>query len=288
MGYLLLLLLTALPDAGVNPDAMSPGWALRLRPAGTLVGSYGLRLSGQGYVYDDPKFEARVAADGTVTFKDKHGSVGLSPLDWAKKGRAQPSPARDRDIKESPRRAPWLPPPEATQGPTREPEPTEICPRGSSCYTPIPMGQNMVAVTGSFDLTDEIQRALGHEPYAREKARFLSATFEFRMRMASEARQEEMKNALDFMPQHLETLWADTRYSARERRRILYQLWADTDSTPEGNRAAKMIELFVHRRLPCGSPDAFTSAELDDLRKAHPGRPFTFAEACAKASHSGR
>ena len=67
----LLLLLAATPDASPGRDAGIPLWAPQLRPDNILEGSYGLREWGEGYVYLDPKFEARIAPDGTVSFKDK-------------------------------------------------------------------------------------------------------------------------------------------------------------------------------------------------------------------------
>jgi hypothetical protein len=39
--------------------------------------------------------------------------------------------------------------------------------------------------------------------------------------------------------------------------------------TPEGERAATVIREFVRRRLPCGSPDSYTRAELDAFAKSH-------------------
>jgi len=78
-----------------------------------------------------------------------------------------------------------------------------------------------IEVSGGFDLTDEIMRGLGKDPYALDKARFLSATFEFRMKLAIAQRKLQMRKALDELPQVLDDLWADGRYSARERRRIL-------------------------------------------------------------------
>ena len=43
-----------------------------------------------------------------------------------------------------------------------------------------------------------------------------------------------MKSALEHLPERLDELWADQRYSPRERRRILYELWLETDQTPAG------------------------------------------------------
>jgi hypothetical protein len=282
----LLLLLAATSDASPGRDAGIPLWAPQLRPDNILEGSYGLRKWGEGYVYQDQKFEARVAPDGTVSFKDKH--VNTSPFassSWIGKTRAQQRqqqvlPERSGRDPEAYRRTPWIAP--------HEPRPTagdipqeEICPPSVSCSAlPTTTG---IEVSGGFDLTDEIMRGLGKDPHALDKARFLSATFEFRMKLAIAQRKRQMRKALDDLPQILDDLWADARYSPRERRRILYELWYEMDRTPEGDRAAKMIDVFIRRRLPCGGADGYTPGELDAFRKSHPDRPFSPGEACGRA-----
>ncbi|HEX7506100.1 MAG TPA: hypothetical protein VF550_04965 [Polyangia bacterium] len=282
----LLLLLAAPPDASPGRDAGIPAWAPQLRPDNTLEGSYGLRRWGEGYVYQDQKFEARVAPDGTVSFKDKHLNTSLfTPFSWIGKTRAQqrqqqPLPERTARDPVAYRHTPWVAPREPRPGPGGVPQ-EEICPPSSSCYAlPATMA---VEVRGGFDLTDEIVRALGQDPYALDKARFLSATFEFRMKLAIAQRKLQMRKALDDLPQALDDLWADGRYSPRERRRILYELWYETDRTPEGDRAAKMIDGFIRRRLPCASGDGYTPGEIEAFRKSHPDRPFSPGEACGRA-----
>jgi hypothetical protein len=278
-----LLLLAALaPDAGIAPDVGIPAWIPQLRPIDKLEGSYPLHQWGDGYVYQDSKFEARVAPDGTVSFKDKHGTVSLvTPWSWMSKLRGKPEPPLPERTAQDPaagRRAPWLPPPEQTQNPKRSMPQEEVCPPSSSCYSQ--STYSAIQVVGSFDLTDEIMRALGQDPYALDKARFLSATFEFRINLAIEARKLAMKKALDHLPGYLDELWADDRYSPRERRRILYELWYETDHTPDGGRAAKLMDAFIKRRLPCGAANGYTSGELEAFGRSHPERPFTPAEGC--------
>jgi hypothetical protein len=282
----LLVLVAVSPDAGVARDAAVPLWAPRLQAATTVEGSYGLRKWGRGYFYEDARFEARVAPDGTVTFKDKRFSVAADPP-WARntpRPESPPLPARSASDPTTARRAPWLPTPEPAQGGSRRQEPNEVCPPRSPCYVPPSLQSgSMISVSGGFDLTDEIMRSLGKDPHARDKARFLSATFEFRMKLAIEERKQQMREALDTFPQRLDELWADTRYSLRERRRILYELWIEMDNTPDGAKAGKMIELFIQRRLPCGATDGYTTGELDVFRARHPERPFTPAEGCKRA-----
>ena len=281
----LLLLLAATPDAGPRRDASIPLWAPQLRPDNSLEGSYGLRKWGEGYVYQDQKFEARVAPDGTVSFKDTHLNASLfTPFSWIGKTRAQ---QRQKALPERPgrdpvayRHTPWIAPHEPRSS-VRDVPQEEICPPSSSCHAlPMPMA---VEVSGSFDLTDELMGSLGKDPSALDKARFLSATFEFRMKLAIAQRKQQMRTALNDLPKSLDVLWADARYSPRERRRILYELWYEMDRTPEGDRAALMIEAFIRRQLPCDVADGYTPGELNAFRKSHPDRPFSPGEACGKA-----
>lgn len=284
LAHALLLVIAATPDAGTSHgDAASPPWAPRARALDTLEGSYSLRKWGQGYLYEDAKFEARVAPDGTVSFKDKHaGAKTFTPFSWIGKTRAQQRQERLERLDRDPfpyRHTPWIAPPEPRPFVRNIPQ-EEICPPESSCYA-LPT-QMAFEVRGRFDLTDELMRSLGKDPNALDKARFLSATFEFRIEIAIEHGKRLMKKALDDLLGYLNDLWADERYSPRERRRLLYELWYEVDRTPEGERAAKTIEAFIRRRLPCDSVDGYTRGELDGFRKSHPDRRFAPGESCDK------
>jgi hypothetical protein len=282
LAYGLLLMLAATPDAGPVRDANIPPWVPQLRPLDTVEGSYRLRKWGEGYVYEDSKFEARVAPDGTVSFKDMHGGASLfTPFSWIGKSRAQQRTLPERTGRDpvAYRRTPWVAPPDPPSNSHTMPM-EEVCPPSSSCY--FPERQMMVEARGSFDLTDELMRALGKGPYILDKAHFLSATFEFRMKLAIEERKRLMKRALDDLPRYLDDLWADDRYSPRERRRILFELWYDVDRTPEGDRAAKTIDAFIKRRLPCERADGYTPGERDAFRKSHPDRSFPASDGCGR------
>jgi hypothetical protein len=274
-----VLLLAGLgSDGGADRDAGPPAWLPQTKRIDLAdEAAYGLRREGTGYAYESPHFEAKVARDGLVSFKDRHGSAALSifPFSLMKNaqtrryGPAVGDTARDPTAS---RRAPWLAPlPENT--PAQRPlVQSEICPPNSSCY--VPPTANIVEVRGTFDLTDELMRALGQDPYSFEKARFLSATFEFRIKLAMETRKVDMKRAIESLPSKLDELWGDERYSALERRRILYELWYETDKSPDGERAATIIRDFVRRRLPCAERDGYTDAELGSLNRSHPDRSF--------------
>jgi len=76
------------------------------------------------------------------------------------------------------------------------------------------------------------------------------------------------------LPARLEGLWNDTRRSARERRQLLFELWDEIDEhDPACDRARIRILEFIDRRLPPGSPDAYSPSELATLNR---GRTIRF------------
>ena len=159
-------------------------------------------------------------------------------------------------------------------------DPTVVCPdrASASCaarYEYLSNALIVLGAEGTMDITDEILRALGQDPYRVQKARFLAATFEVRMKLAAAAQKEDVFTSLDRLPAALADLWRDARYSARERRRVLFELWCEADRPPEGPQARMIIEAFIRRELPCGSPDAYSPAELKDNRADATGQRFS-------------
>jgi hypothetical protein len=265
-----LLLIGLGVDPAAGRDAGVPPWLPETKPVDVSAkAQYPLRQVRDGYLYTNPHFEARVGRDGLVSFKDKHGSVSFPFFERGARPRGPTLESALRDYLGKRRGREASPPPEPAP-PPRGMVQSEICPPGSSCY--FPPTANIIAVSGTFDLTDELMRGLGQDPYGPEKARFLSATFEFRIKLAIAARVAEMKQSLADLPARLDELWGNGRYSVRERRRILYELWYETDRSREGERAATIIREFIRRRLPCGGPDGYTQGELEAFAKSHPGR----------------
>jgi hypothetical protein len=286
MGCVLAIVLATL-----CADAKAPAWLPRAKPVEeTREAAYRLRPDGAGYVYDDPRFLARIARDGVVSFKDKRSQVSFPVFpyfDLLK--RAQPQgPTLESTLRDlltkGKRRKPELDVEPTPPLPPGKVVRTEACSPGTCDSPDLSENPNSVEVSGGFDLTDEIMRSLHQEPYAYEKARFLSATFEMRIRMAIEARKADLKASLESLPERLEELLGDDRYTLRERRRILYELWYETDETPEGARAARLIEDLIRRRLPCGSPQGYGREELESLRKLHPERRLFPTVDCAPAT----
>lgn len=265
-------------------DAGVPAWLPQAQPVAVVDrGAYQLRPDGDGYLYDTPRFRARVARDGTVAFHDKRSSAGLSlpkPLKDLPRPAGPTLEGTLRDLVGKRRRKRPAPPPPTASPPAHDYpiDPSERCSPTAPC--PVSPMTNAIEVTGSFDLTDEIMRALGQDPYRYEKARFLSATFELRIAMAIEARKTDLKTSLADLPRRLEALWADERYTARERRRILYELWYETDQTTEGKKAAASIVDFIRRRLPCGAANGYSPGEIGALDRSHADRRFPPARDC--------
>ena len=129
--------------------------------------------------------------------------------------------------------------------------------------------------TFSFDLSDEFARELAHgTAYPYPKANFLAATFTRRTAMAAEVNSRQMGAARAELPHQLDTLWNDTRYRRRERRRIVFLLWQELDrSTADGRSTATAIEAWIRKRLPRGSADAYTDQELDAYAHERRGAP---------------
>jgi hypothetical protein len=129
---------------------------------------------------------------------------------------------------------------------------------------------------GSFDLNDLLMKGHHQDPYRYEKQKFLSATAAKRTELARQAREEQLRQSLGELPWHCDEIWRDRRRAARERRSLLYALWKDTSDEAGGAEARAIIEKFIRRYLPAGSPDAFSDDELAELNgsKSHHFDPY--------------
>ncbi len=256
-----------------------------------------------GYLYEGTKFSAVVRSDGTVEFSEHRTRSSLHVLPPVP---GNPY-VQTRDLSRIQQRlgdqlarqsaftllrpAPRLPRvnlagngPSAALSPYRRlanpdscflPDGTNIC----TCEAAVRYGSerehgcddqplNIVSHT-AFDLTDEYVRVLGKDPLAAEKAQFLAATFELRVRLATVSREQDERRAATALSSQLEELWKDTRRTPREKRRILFELWLANDRVQGDGAAASpraTIESFIQEHLPADSPDAYSKVELDDFR----------------------
>ena len=260
-----------------SPDAGAPGPTLLTLPFPRTpppnMGEYVMRrAAGGGYMYDDFRFQARVAPDGHVTFKDKHFRFetrvfGVLSEKYRRAGDTRPSlvQAIEQVLRGDPDRpiSPML----------------EVCQQRVDMLlpglAPCVMTATPISITGSFDLTDELMNLTGQGWYKYEKAKFLSATFEFRVQLAAQRHAKLLREAIADLPDRLDSLWRDDGYTPRERRRIMCLLWAEVNVADGPSRkAADVMMSWIRRRLPAGTTAAYSPSELAACAE-HGGRPFT-------------
>lgn len=252
-----------------------------------------------GFSYDGPRFRALVHPDGRVTFERRavappsvHVVPPVPPNRYVRSEDLLRALRMNRDVLEKTPALRVLGGPPVAQIPSRRREPnantcilpngTDICAcetgalgmrrdNAGAIFTQCPETMN-VTVHFTTDFNDEYLRALGQDPLAVEKAAFLSSTFEVRMALATRAQAAALAGAPSETPARLERLWDDQRLTARERRRLLFELWleADRPGAPAAAQVRRAIDDLIGRRLPPGSPDAYGAAELEQLR-ARPG-----------------
>ncbi len=211
-------------------------------------------------VYDAPGFQARIAPDGTPRFVDKHFSL-LGPLSFLAplrppRGRASLQSTFDdllarrkvrrgslEDADPQPEPVPLVP----VMSPYR-PDPKEACTYPRACF--FQAAVVLVGASGAFDLTDELMRLAGEDPYRREKARFLAATSKLRGGLAARALVENVRRATTELPATLEAIACDASRSVRARRATIEALREEmSGDTPAASAAAATIARFLEARF---------------------------------------
>jgi hypothetical protein len=152
-----------------------------------------------------------------------------------------------------------------------------VAPDGTVAFHDRRLTYSASQATFTFDLSDEFARGFAHGTlHPNEKANFLAATFNRRTSMAARWYADQKRAARDDLPRRLDAIWADSRYRRRERRRVIFLLWAET--SPSGTAShpeTAIIETWVRKHLPQGSPDAYSQDELQAFARERPGeRPF--------------
>jgi hypothetical protein len=255
-------------DAGASSvDEPKPSPARSLLPSGSPqrggdpAVDYELRRTKDGtgdLIYEASGFTARVARDGSVSFHDKHLSglgllfipkiraapppIGVPSLESVLRGHGQRTdPPPVSAAEQAALYGSRLPIP--TVSPYR-PDPREACQYPQPCFFNAPV--LLLSATGHFDLTDELMRLGGQDPYRFAKARFLGATSELRIRMAARAHGEDLRDSIAKLPEHLTTISCDERLSIVERRAIVEGLRAELDSSaPEAQAVDAQIARFL-------------------------------------------
>jgi hypothetical protein len=196
------------------------------------VGRYRLKPDGKGgYVGETEKFVARIAPDGAVTFRDRFRLPG--PAVW-----------------------PVLLAAQALQNATVPREkgvPADPTGKKLSYHPKQPL-----LTFGDDDLYDDSFHA--------QKMSFLEATASLRKRLQS-LKQE---SALRSWRKQIDSLAADRRRTPAERRRLLFEQWADCEDPPAGAAARALVEAAAREHFPPGSPDAYRPDELATFNRGRP------------------
>lgn len=125
------------------------------------------------------------------------------------------------------------------------------------------------STSGSFDLGDALMRAAGQDPYAAERQWFMDNTEELRERLEDEDRRTRMAAGLRRLRGQIARIWQDESRAPEQRRRLLFEQWAEVDDSGGGGGARGVIETFIRENLPPGSEGAYTG---DELRRLNAGR----------------
>jgi hypothetical protein len=212
-------------------------------------------------VYEASGFYARVARDGTVRFRDRH-VTNLKLLPFLPVAGARPGvPSLQemlRGLGGRRRGDPDAPPPRSdpdtaiaietlsasTTLSRYRPDPREICRYPNPCFSEARV--TLLTVTGTLDITDELMRLAHEDPYRFQKARFLTATREMRIRMAGHAHADDVARSGAELPGRLRQIACDQSRSVSDRRSVIQALRAELDvATREGRGQAERIRLFL-------------------------------------------
>jgi hypothetical protein len=135
-------------------------------------------------------------------------------------------------------------------------------------------------VRGGFDITDAFMRNKGIDPYASRKLEYLDSTRDQRVQIGNRYRQKQLDQAAVMMKGNLDRVWS--LHSQAERREALFELWdecAETGSdelVTAGREARKLLIGTIRAKLPAGSADAFSAAEIAAFNKTKQSKA-TFA-----------
>ncbi len=245
------------PPTALGPRIVAPRLAPDLGGARSPASASGLglsRLVDGRYAYTDPghRFVARIEPDGSVRFADRWRRV-----DDRTAGKRKPERGRAGGV------------------------PSEGLLRATD-----PFGGAQVPGPAEWAL-----RARGHDPTASAKAAWLDRTAEFRARLAVAWQRDLLRTQLSALPERLDALWADDARTVAQRRARLFAQWDEClepvkvtvktkastpillrDRTRAAAEARDIIERFVRDKLPAGSPDAYTDAELSALNAGRDSR----------------
>jgi hypothetical protein len=238
------------PSTGARPSLVLPP------PASTApaapVNDYRLERAKDAsgdLLYDAPAFRARITRDGSVRFSNKHISV-LNLIPFVPGPPPAGVPTLESTIRSLGRKGPKAPLPTAdpllndqrlpADTVTRyRPDPREACQYPRSCF--FEAAVVLVGVSARLDISDEVMRLHGQDPYRYEKARFLTATRELRARMAAKAHAEDLQVGAAELPARLQQIACDPSLTLAQKKAVLEAQRAELDSGPDAQRSADLI-----------------------------------------------
>ena len=136
---------------------------------------------------------------------------------------------------------------------------------------------NKIPLSGEFDITDAMMRRQGIDPYASYKLKVLDETRDERAAIGKRYRTQQLAQSKQLMQKNLARLWAMTSDVAA-RKQGLFELWDDCAETGSdelvagGISARAYVVGFIRSKLPAGSTDAFTQAEMAHFNKQRKSR----------------
>ena len=207
------------------------------------------------YIVNKPGFEITVKEDGSVTFKDDPDftvKIALPTLKSIKK-----------DLKD------WFKNPEKYRKNFESNEKLftfieddfQLLFKGPAAASIIPI------LAGGFNPDTFIMRQLGEDPFLAARLKFMKETRHIRFKMATDTRKNKRRNARFHAKRRLKQLWDNKTLSAQYRRAMLFELWDESNETPDGLFIKKSIVGFVNKELPKHSNHAFTFEEINRYNK---------------------
>lgn len=127
-------------------------------------------------------------------------------------------------------------------------------------------------LSGTFDVSDAMMRNKGIDPYASYKLKILDETRDERVAIGKRYRTQQLGKSKQLVQANLERLWA-TSPELAARKQGLFELWDDCAETGPhelvaGGAAARAHVMgFIRSKLPAGSGEAFTAAEIERFNK---------------------
>jgi len=280
----------ARPSASVfEPIPRAPLAAAEPEGAPTSIGQADREPAGPERATDRPsprpRFDPR-DLDPSAVARSFYQPTGPGPSRRGRPAGLQPSTLRPLTEEEAEARhgahlrrqamaRPWLE--RETPRPRRQPDGSyvwtghgttaRILPDGEVRFDHDAAGVDLATGSGHFDLGDLAAAAQGQNPYSAREEWFMRHTEALREQIDRQWREGVERRALARLRGRLSRTWDDPSQPAPARRRALFTMWDETADDELGAEVRRRIIAFVRERLPRGSEDAFTDAELRALNR---------------------